>query len=210
MNSSINQNQQLNLKAGDFIDKADEKEIKDVNKSIPIEEQNIDKNIDDNIGDNNTENNVDGINSEFNSDEWLDLLDNKDILKKILFTKQKSPDDQSIPRVNRGSKTKINLEIKKYQTQQVISSESFNNLEVIVGDHDVIHGIDLILPMMYLYEKSRVIINPRFGYGEKGRLPDVEPNTRLDCIVEILEIKDDITDETIDNKLLIGMNKIKI
>lgn len=144
-------------------------------------------------------------NSEFNSEEWIDLLDNKDILKKILFTKETDSQNPTFPRPNRGSRVTINLETKIYSTQQTISSESFENLEVIVGDYDVIHGVDLILPMMHLFEKARVVINPRFGYGEKGRLPDVEPNCRLDCTVELLKIEEDLEDLPKDEKISLGI-----
>jgi len=137
---------------------------------------------------------------EFKSDDWLDLLDNKEILKRTLFTKVTDPDNPNLPRVNRGCRVRINLQTKVYSTQQTIDSESFENLEVIVGDYDVMHGIDLILPMMHLHEIARVVINPRFGYGSKGRLPDVEPNCRLDCVVEILHIDDDLDSLSLDEK----------
>lgn len=141
---------------------------------------------------------------EFNSEEWMDLLDNKEILRKVLFAKESNPEAKGWPRANRGSKVRINLETKVYSTQQVISSECFQNLEVIVGEYEVIHGIDLILPMMYLNEKSRVLINPRFGYGSKGKLPDVKPNCRLDCTVEILEIQDDLDSCSPEEKVALG------
>lgn len=141
---------------------------------------------------------------DFSSADWLDLLDNREIFKRILFTKNADPHNPTQPRPARGAKATINLETKLYSTQQPITSESYACLEVIVGDYDVIHGIDLILPMMHLYEKSRVVISPRFGYGDKGRLPDVPPNSRLDCTVELLAIQDDLEELSNDEKISLG------
>lgn len=185
------------------MDERIENDFEKVEKLSESEEDNLKDNLD--VSSHANVQAGDSLDDEFKSDEWLDLLDNKDILKKILFTKETNPQNPSLPRANRDSRTKINLEVRNYATQQVISSECFSNLEVIVNNHDVIYGIDLILPMMHLYERSRVVINPRFAYGEKGRLPDVEPNTRLDCTVEVLEIDEtDLIELPIDEKISIG------
>ena len=141
---------------------------------------------------------------DFSSPDWLDLLDNREIFKRILFTKVEDPQNPTLPRPSRGCKATINLETKLYSTQQPIASECFTGLDVIVGYYDVIHGVDLILPMMHLHEKTRVVISPRFGYGNKGRLPDVEPNSRLDCIVELLAIQDDLDELPNDEKISLG------
>lgn len=141
---------------------------------------------------------------DFRSADWLDLLDNREIFKRILSTQVTDPHNPTLPRPNRGCRATINLETKLYSSQQPIASECFTNLDVIVGEYDVIHGVDLILPMMHLYEKSRVVISPRFAYGSKGRLPDVQPNSRLDCTVELVAIQDDLDELSNDEKILLG------
>lgn len=147
---------------------------------------------------------ADNPEDDFGSSDWLDLLDNREIFKRILSSQVTDPQNPTLPRPNRGCKATINLETRLYSSQQPIASECFTNLEVIVGDYDLIHGVDLILPMMHLYERSRVVISPRFGYGSKGRLPDVAPNSRLDCIVELLAIQDDLDELPSDEKVALG------
>jgi len=98
----------------------------------------------------------------------------------------------------------INLITKVKDSETKIESECFENLEVSVGQYDLIHGLDLVIPLMSINELTQVILAPRFGYGEKGKEPDILPNTWLECQVELLTCKS-LSEIDLKHKLEIGI-----
>lgn len=115
-----------------------------------------------------------------NEDGWIDILENGQLLKKVL----EEGEDETRPQ--RSCKVIINLKTKIKETGQEVVSETFENFTAFVGDYDLVHGVDLALPLMKVGELAQVIIHPRFGYGEQGKDPDIPPSSTLDCEVRLL------------------------
>ena len=126
---------------------------------------------------------VENGDDELTADGWLDILDNKQILKKVIHE-----GDKQVPRPERGCRVKINLETKIKSTEQRIDSECYHEKEIFVGDCDIFHALDLVLPLMHVNERCQVVVAPRFAYGEKGCEPDVPGNCTLECEVELVSV----------------------
>lgn len=134
-------------------------------------------------------------------DGWMDVLENGQLLKKVIH-----PGDTSTPRPERGNRATISLKTRVKETGAEVPSETFDKLEVFLGDYDTIHGVDLALALMHPGETSLVVIHPRFGYGEEGKAPDVAPNTTLECEVHLLSSEWIDTESTLplDERISIG------
>lgn len=115
-----------------------------------------------------------------NEDGWIDILENGQLLKKVL----KEGIDETRPQ--RSCKVIINVKTRIKETGQEVVSETFENFTAFVGDYDLVHGVDLALPLMKVGEVAQVVIHPRFGYGEQGKEPDIPPSSTLDCEVCLL------------------------
>lgn len=113
---------------------------------------------------------------------WLDILDNGDLMKFVL-----QPGNETESRPERGCKVTIKLITKIKDTDKIIASETFDKLDLILGDMDVIAGLDLVIPLMHPGEVARVLIAPRFAYGTLGKGEEIPPNTTLDCELHILD-----------------------
>lgn len=116
------------------------------------------------------------------SDGCVDILDNKQLLKKII----KAGDGNS-SRPERTCRVVISMKTRVKETQVEVPSETFESKEAFVGDYDLIHGVDLSLPLMHLGEVSLITIHPRFAFGSEGKDPDVPPDATLECEVQLKE-----------------------
>ena len=126
--------------------------------------------------------NMDSIdNNPEESSDYLDVLDNKQILKKVIKEGNKEK-----ARPEKGCRVKINLSVFLKDTDEKV--ESLDSIEIFVGDCDLNHAVDLIVPLMNVGEIAEVIVTPRFAYGEKGREPDIPPNASLKLIIELISI----------------------
>ena len=141
---------------------------------------------------------------EEENSEWFDLLNNKDILKKTLVA-----GPEASVRPVRGSQCVVQLSTRNADTEEVIASETFESLQVIVGEYDLIHGLDLSLPLMHLGEEAQILIKPRFGYGLKGKQPDIPSNCRLDCRLKLVSIQEPEQIEEEEEEKLIYLAKRK-
>jgi FK506-binding protein 8 len=119
------------------------------------------------------------------ADGWTDLLNNGDIRKKSL--NQVSED---APRPTRGNLCFVSVRTFDQRTGKEIESERLDRVGAIVGDYDLIHGLDLALPLLHMGEEAQVLIKPRFGYGSKGKLPDVPADCALDCRITLHDVKE--------------------
>ena len=117
-------------------------------------------------------------------DGWMDVLDNGQLLKRV--TEAGDPDSS---RPERGCKVTIRLTTRIKSTGEVVPSETFERLEAFVGDYDVMHGVDLLLPMMQEKEVAQVVIHERFAYGADGKEPDIPANCTLDCEIQLLQVQ---------------------
>ena len=135
---------------------------------------------------------------------WCDILDNGDLKKKIIKN-----GDSSKPRPERGSTVTIKLITKLDEDDKIVQSETFEEIDIVVGDYDVIQGLDLAVPLMEEGEVAQVVIKPRFGYGKLGKGDEIPPNATLNCEVHLLAIKwiDEDTEISIDERIRMGINK---
>ncbi|XP_053205220.1 uncharacterized protein LOC128389626 isoform X2 [Panonychus citri] len=114
---------------------------------------------------------------------YLDILDNRQILKKTLAEGRKER-----ARPEKGCRVKLNLTTKLKSSGAKIDSECYENIKIFVGDCDIHHAVDLVVPLMDDGEIANVIVSPRFAYGDKGRDPDIPPNAALDLTIEVVSI----------------------
>lgn len=143
----------------------------------------------------------DGDDDGLTGDGWLDILDNKQILKKIILE-----GDKQVPRPERGCRVKINLDTKLKSTGQRIDSECYHEVELFVGDCDLFHALDLVVPLMHLHERCQVVIASRFAFGDKGREPDIPGDSTLECEVELVSIDwvEDVDEICLEERFKIG------
>lgn len=168
------------LNSNDQLDSSnDEKsDYKSLDESFN-QDQNLIKNSDE---DSKQESNQESNNqSTAESDKFSELFDNPDLLKKILRA-----GDETTLKPERGCEVLINLQVRNAETNDTILSECQDNLTVIVGDFDVIHGVDLALVTMHKGEIAEILIKPKVGYGPLGK-SEITATTNLLCKVELLK-----------------------
>lgn len=73
----------------------------------------------------------------------------------------------------------------------------------------MIPGLDLTIPLMTRGEVATVKVSSRFGYGSKGDLPTVPPNSNLIFRVELLhsEAEPDLAELNVSQRRTIGNRK---
>jgi FK506-binding protein 8 len=197
----MSENQVLN----ETIDnKSDESEVEDLSDMPPLEEF-VDQNTDQSFKKKSIRIEDKKEEKELDSEGWLDVLDNGD-LKKFVLTKGLV----GTPRPERGCLVVIKLITKLLDSQQVIQSESYDSLDIVLGDSDVIQGIDLVIPLMDQKEVSRILIKSRFAYGKLGKAPEIPPNATLDCELHLLSVEWPEEDMIlpIDERIRIGIQSI--
>lgn len=107
---------------------------------------------------------------EEKEEEWLDILGSGQLKKKVI--KHGQPDS----RPQRADVCIIKL-IGKLENGTIVENSDF--LTIHVGDAEVIQGLDFIIPLMDVGEEAEAIVGPRFGYGSRGRDPDIPPDATL-------------------------------
>ena len=115
--------------------------------------------------------------------EFVEVFGNPDLLKRII-----KKGDETVIKPERNCEVLINLEVRNQETGELIESESEQSLSVLVGDFDVIHGVDLALLTMHIDEVAEILVKPLVGYGPMGKQPDIPPNCFLLCKTELLKI----------------------
>ncbi|KAM4548734.1 peptidyl-prolyl cis-trans isomerase FKBP8 [Odontesthes bonariensis] len=116
-------------------------------------------------------------------DEWLDVLGNDQLKKKILDD-GKGRDS----RPQKGQNVKIHLKTYLMDGTQV---EDQPNVSFTLGDGDVIQALDLTVQLMEMGEKALIRTDAKYAYGARGSLePEVPPNAELSLEVELLEATD--------------------
>lgn len=165
----------------------------------------LEKQVTENSIDSTTHENEDGTtslpSSEGNSD-WIDVLGNGGLLKKVL-------------RNGEGVSTRPSAQCQvRMRVRGVLVPpprkvvDRHNSLSFTVGDGDVIQAIDIVSSLMEKGEVCQVMTDHRFAYGTIGRSPDIPPNSSLVYDLELLEIKSPLDFSSISEKeLLIHLNK---
>ncbi|XP_035227629.1 peptidyl-prolyl cis-trans isomerase FKBP8-like [Stegodyphus dumicola] len=137
--------------------------------------------------------------SKSDEDEWLDIMGNGNFKKKVI---KKGLGHETRP--SRGDRVTVHV---SYYLNGELFEES-NDLKFIVGDLDVIQGLDLVICLMEKGEKARVVIPSKLAYGEIGRTPDVPPNSDIECDLELKEVESIEEDSlTVSERLKLGNEK---
>ncbi|CAK6955297.1 peptidyl-prolyl cis-trans isomerase FKBP8 [Scomber scombrus] len=116
-------------------------------------------------------------------EEWLDVLGNDQLKKKVLEA-GKGRDS----RPQKGQKVKINL--KTYLKDGILVEEQ-SEVSFTLSDGDVIQALDLTVQLMEMGEKALIQTNAKYAYGTRGSHdPEVPPNAELSLEVQLLEATD--------------------
>ncbi|XP_044134808.1 peptidyl-prolyl cis-trans isomerase FKBP8 [Bufo gargarizans] len=138
------------------------------------------------------ENGADGKEPE---EEWLDILGNG-LLKKKVLTPGKGPEN----RPRKGQDVTVRLKTSLEDGSVVEDTGSFT---FTLGDGDVIQALDLCVQLMGTEETVLIDANSKYCYGKEGRSPDILPNANLVLEVTLLDVKDGP-----DLELLTGQEKL--
>ncbi|XP_062869060.1 peptidyl-prolyl cis-trans isomerase FKBP8 isoform X2 [Trichomycterus rosablanca] len=115
-------------------------------------------------------------------EEWLDVLGNGQLRKKILETGF-GPDSKP----QRGQNVTINLKINLTDGCKVEES----NLSFTLGDGDVFQALDLSVQLMEMGEKALIEAGHKYAFGALGSSnPVVPPNADLILEVHLLSAVD--------------------
>lgn len=131
--------------------------------------------------------------------EWLDILGNGNLKKKVLVA------GKLMTRPSQGSVVTVKITARLDSGVCIQdATESF-----ILGDGDVISALDLCVALMDEEETAEVVTSPRFAYGAKGRDPDIPSEATLTLIVQLLDVKPpvDLLKLTADERFQFGEKK---
>lgn len=95
-------------------------------------------------------------------------------------------------KIKDGDSIEVHYELKIYGNEEVIDSSYTRNTPFAiqeVGKGAVIPGWDLILRGLRKGQKIRAVIPPELAYGERGVGNQIPPESFLDFIIEIVDIK---------------------
>ncbi|XP_061743752.1 peptidyl-prolyl cis-trans isomerase FKBP8 [Nerophis ophidion] len=117
------------------------------------------------------------------SQEWLDVLGNDQLKKKVL---EAGHGRDSRP--EKGQNVKIFL--KTFLKDGTLVDEQ-QVLSFTLGDGDVIQALDLTVQLMEIGEKALILTDAKYAYGTRGSSePEVPPNAELSLEVELIEATD--------------------
>lgn len=116
-------------------------------------------------------------------DEWLDVLGNDQLKKKVL-----EAGEGRDSRPQKGQNVKIHL---KTCLRDGTLVEEQPDLSFTLGDGDVIQALDLTVQLMEMGELALIESDAKYAYGARGSLePEVPPNAELSLEVKLLEATD--------------------
>uniref|UniRef100_A0A8C5M5B1 peptidylprolyl isomerase n=1 Tax=Leptobrachium leishanense TaxID=445787 RepID=A0A8C5M5B1_9ANUR len=130
-------------------------------------------------------------------EEWLDVLGNDSLKKKVLLA-GKRPGSRPV----KGQDVNVHLKVNLEGGEVVVDKES---LKFTLGDGDVIQALDLCVQLMDLEETALIQSDAQYCYGTEGRSPDIPPNAKLNLEVTLVEVKD-----SPDLELLSGQDKLNL
>ena len=76
-----------------------------------------------------------------------------------------------------------------------------------LGNTDVIDGLTAAVKSMKLGEFSTFIIDPEYGYGEKGREPTIPPNAVLEFDIELVDVRPKFYNALDADKFAVSLNE---
>lgn len=135
-------------------------------------------------------------------DGWLDILGSGDLKKKVI-----KPGIGLDSRPQRNNWVTLNLTEKISGNDEII--ESYQNFRFILGDCEVVQGLDVSLALMEKGEIADIIVSPRLAYGSIGKLPNIPPDSCLHYQVELVDVEDTIEETNLpyEERIKIGDSK---
>lgn len=144
--------------------------------------------------------------SKDTKEEYMDILGNGTLLKKVLKEGQgERPESRDIAIINYTG---------RLDDGTVVEEE--RDYVVQIDDVEVVQGLDMALKLMNVGEQAEVIVGSRFAYGEQG-LKDEEhsgrtvipPNEKITYTVELVSTKEesDLESKTYNARKEIGNKK---
>ncbi|KAM4809463.1 peptidyl-prolyl cis-trans isomerase FKBP8 [Rhinophrynus dorsalis] len=144
-----------------------------------------------------SESNIEHSQGKDTREEWLDVLGNG-ILKKKILIPGKGADSRPV----KGQDVTVQLKILLEGGDVV---EDHNTLTFTLGDGDVIQALDLCVQLMELEETALIASDAKYCYGKEGRSPDIPPNSNLNLEVSLLDARDGP-----DLEVLTGQEKLDL
>lgn len=132
---------------------------------------------------------------------WVDILGSGQLNKKVL--KPGEPD-------TRPQRLEICLVSGFGKLADDTIVETFDNLEVCLGDGELVPGMDFVLPLMDVGEESLIEIGPRFGYGDKGNADlNIPPHATITYQLTLHSVQPeiDIAELSPERRLYYGSKK---
>ncbi|XP_033634684.1 peptidyl-prolyl cis-trans isomerase FKBP8-like isoform X2 [Asterias rubens] len=114
--------------------------------------------------------------------EWMDVLGNGALKKKLLKAGQ-----GAATRPQRGELVTLRSKGALDDGSEVDCHES---ITFVLGEGDVVSAWELCLSLMELGEVAVLKTTPRFAYGENGRTPDIPPNADITYELELLKVEE--------------------
>ncbi|CAL8103390.1 unnamed protein product [Calicophoron daubneyi] len=143
------------------------------------------------------ENSADGQEPAEDSSDPFDNQDVVDILGNGLITKKVI--DRGLGRETRPNHGDLVTVSYKGWLEDGTLVDDVSDVTLTLGDGDVIHALDLALPLAELKESFELIVDPRFAYGSRGREPDIPGNAKLRYQVHLQSSDDPPSYQTMTN-----------
>jgi FK506-binding protein 8 len=120
-----------------------------------------------------------------NDEGFVKILGNRSLQKKIIEYGEEADGSRPVngQMVTIAFDAWLHDEDPAHQRSRLVDhSES---LSFVLGDGDVISGLDMAVCLMDRGERAEIIIGARHAYGATGKLPDVPPNATLFYVVHL-------------------------
>ncbi|XP_070800090.1 peptidyl-prolyl cis-trans isomerase FKBP8 [Pituophis catenifer annectens] len=131
------------------------------------------------------------------SQEWLDVLGNGLLKKKVIL-----PGQGQESRPVKGQDVTIRFKAT-LEDGTVVQEDP--RLTFTLGDCDGIQALDLCVQLMDMGETALITSDGKYCFGPQGRIPDIPPNASLTLEVELLTAQ-----EAPDLELLSGKEKVSL
>lgn len=122
-----------------------------------------------------------------NQEEYMDILGNGTLLKKVLKEGQgERPESKDIAVINYTG---------RLDDGTIVEEE--RDCVVQIDDVEVVQGLDMALKLLNVGEQAEVIVSSRFAYGEQGLKDEdhpertVPPNEKITYTVELVSSKEE-------------------
>ena len=135
------------------------------------------------------------------ADGWEDVLGSGRLKKKII-----TEGNLDGGKPARGSSCTINY-VERLESGDEVGRE--DDVIFVVGESELVQAFDLVVPLMYPGEVSRVKLEHAFGYGASGDGSRIPGNSNLELEITLVDWRDlgPVPDIPRDQRMKIGMRK---